>query len=680
MRSARLVGRGWSGPGLLFSLSLVLTTLGLVLHAQNRGVVGTERFFDPVLPAAALGFPALGGFVAARRRGDPLGWLCSAGALLAVAFFAEQYAVQALEVRPQELPAGTLLGWLGGWLWLPGYLILWTLLPLLFPDGHPPSSRWRPLVAIVVALIAVATVLAAVGADDLTVPTPTAAVGVEGLHRLAGNLYAVGMLVLGPLCWLGLLSRYARSPSRERSQLRWPVVAAGFVVLVPLSSSAIGLWATVPLAAYQAAGVVAVLSVPAATAHAVVRHRLCGLDVKAGTLAGRLMVHVALLAAGLGGLLIGFYVLEAVVAGEHAFGLSVVSLLGSAIGLVVLQPRLQRLVDRLFSRTRNYDEVLSALGQCMQSDISTDALLPTIVEAVAVGLRLPHVAVTVGRGPEATASAAFGEVRGPVEVLPLVHQSVEVGRLTVSPRSPEEPFDATDRRLLASVAGQVAVVAYALCVSADLQRSREQLVATREEERRRLRRDLHDGLQPALAGVTLGLQAVRNVIGEGSRDDGAGELLGRLSSELETASADVRRLLYNLRPPALDALGLVGALRQQAIRFSLSPAAPDVVVKAGDDLAALPAAVEVAAYRICQEALENVRKHAAATTCEIVVVIVDDALHLEVRDDGVGIPATVEKGVGLVAMRERAAELGGHFSADGLPGGGTCIRAVLPRS
>lgn len=204
--------------------------------------------------------------------------------------------------------------------------------------------------------------------------------------------------------------------------------------------------------------------------------------------------------------------------------------------------------------------------------------------------------------------------------------------------------------------------------------SRERLVTTREEERRRLRRDLHDGLQPSLAGIMLGLEAVTNLL---EPSGPAEELLERLKQELQSASGDVRHLVHDLRPPALDELGLVGALRQQAVRFSLDPEGVDVAVAAPADLPALPAAVEVAAYRIGQEALENVRKHARARTCELSVALEGGSLHLAVRDDGEGLSGSPSAGVGLLAMRERAAELGGTCSVES-SGRGTCIRAVLP--
>jgi signal transduction histidine kinase len=255
-----------------------------------------------------------------------------------------------------------------------------------------------------------------------------------------------------------------------------------------------------------------------------------------------------------------------------------------------------------------------------------------------------------------------------------VHQNEVVGRLTVSPRSADDRFDAADRRLLADLAGQVGTIAYALCLTADLRRSRERLVSAREEERRRLRRDLHDGLQPALAGITLGLDAVGNML---AASGPAEELLDRLKAELQATAVGIRHLVYDLRPPALDELGLVGALRQQAIRFSIDPDGVDVVVTAPSDLPALPAAVEVAAYRIGQEALENVRKHSRARSCELSIELEAGLLRLEVRDDGEGLRNGAAPGVGLLAMRERAGELGGTCSVES-SSRGTSVCATFP--
>jgi signal transduction histidine kinase len=222
---------------------------------------------------------------------------------------------------------------------------------------------------------------------------------------------------------------------------------------------------------------------------------------------------------------------------------------------------------------------------------------------------------------------------------------------------------------------QAATAARTSRLADELQSSRERLVVAREEERRRIRRDLHDGLGPALGGVVFQLESARLLV---ERDPSlAAEQIAAACGMLQEVVADVRRLVHDLRPPALDDRGLVGALTQQAEQVSL--AGPATSVDAGE-LGTLPAAVEVAAYRIAGEALTNVVRHAGATTCAVHLAVEDRALVVTVRDDGRGIAAEAEVGVGMVSLRERAAELGGRVDVSCPAGGGTLVRAVLPLS
>ena len=210
--------------------------------------------------------------------------------------------------------------------------------------------------------------------------------------------------------------------------------------------------------------------------------------------------------------------------------------------------------------------------------------------------------------------------------------------------------------------------------AAELQRARERLVAAREEERRRLRRDLHDGLGPALAGAALKVEAAENLFA--SDPAAASGLLEDARAEIQDAVADVRRLVHALRPPALDELGLVGAVREQAERLSVGDH-PHVDVEAPEQLNALPAAVEVAAYGIALEAMTNVARHADACTC-LVRISINGGLELEISDDGHGIPNDYRAGVGMASMRERAEELGGTCDIEHGDGRGTRVRARLP--
>jgi signal transduction histidine kinase len=203
-----------------------------------------------------------------------------------------------------------------------------------------------------------------------------------------------------------------------------------------------------------------------------------------------------------------------------------------------------------------------------------------------------------------------------------------------------------------------------------LRSAQERLVLAREEERRRLRRDLHDGLGPALAGLTLRVDTVRNLLADPVV---AEQELLRLREGIQSTVRDVRRIVEGLRPAALDDLGLAEAVHQLADRT----ATPSVEV-ACDPLPRLPAAVEVAAYRIIQEALSNATRHGGASQVRVGLSLDGAALAVTVADDGSGEVVPRPGGVGLSSMRERAEEIGGRFELAACPGSGTVLSVVLP--
>jgi len=209
----------------------------------------------------------------------------------------------------------------------------------------------------------------------------------------------------------------------------------------------------------------------------------------------------------------------------------------------------------------------------------------------------------------------------------------------------------------------------------ELQRSRERLINAREEERRRLRRDLHDGVGPQLAALMLELETASALVSDNPQ---ASALIAKLSERTREIVADVRRSVHALRPPALDELGLVGALSETAGQYGRGDLR--VSVETPEELPLLPAAVEVACYRIAQEAMTNVVRHAEASNCWIRIALDEEAdvLHLEVEDDGRGIGANVKAGVGMSSMRERAEELGGNCAVGLSARGGTLVSAFLP--
>jgi signal transduction histidine kinase len=252
----------------------------------------------------------------------------------------------------------------------------------------------------------------------------------------------------------------------------------------------------------------------------------------------------------------------------------------------------------------------------------------------------------------------------------LVAGGTRLGSLHLEAAPDRDPFRRGDQPLLEEVGAQVGAVVQAVLANRELKRSRQEIVTAREEERRRLRRDLHDGLGPTLAAVGMQLAAASAML---DRPDELRALHAELQEQTRQALADIRRLVYDLRPPALDELGLGPAIAQQGQRF----AGLAVDVHAEGDLDRLPAAVEVAAYRIAAEAITNAARHGAARTCSVRLSL-NGALDLEVVDDGTGITDAARAGVGLSSMRERAAELGGSCEVGPAPGGGTRVRARLP--
>jgi signal transduction histidine kinase len=280
--------------------------------------------------------------------------------------------------------------------------------------------------------------------------------------------------------------------------------------------------------------------------------------------------------------------------------------------------------------------------------------------------------------------AGDGDVtRLPLHAITLSYQGETVGELRLAPRAPGESFSPLDRRLLQGLAHQAGVAAHAVHLTldlqqlnTDLQRSREQIITAREEERRRLRRDLHDGLGPQLASQALKLEALRDLIR--TRPERAEQLVDELITKSQETIADVRRLVYGLRPPALDEFGLLGAIREYAHQCASN--GTRVTVTAPEQAPPLPAAVEVAAYRIAQEALTNVIRHAQAQNVDVRVAVAEGqaALQLEICDDGIGLPSVHHAGVGLNSMRERAEELGGECQIEAGLDGGTRVFVRLP--
>ncbi len=516
------------------------------------------------------------------------------------------------------------------------------------------------------------------------------------LMRWPPFLLASLFLGLGLVWGFAQLYRYRRvSTAIQRQQTKWilfGMLVSMFVDAADLLPRLVwptlaqsGLAHTLYVILSEVTFPLFLLLIPGTIGFAVLRYRLWDIDL----IINRTLVYGLLSAS-----IVGLYLLVVVGLGTlfSALGNLLLSLLATGLVAVLFHPlreRLQQAVNRLmFGERDDPYGILLRLGSRLEATLSTDSVLPTIVETVAQALKLPYAAITWGQGaaecsPVVAASYGRAEERRVFVRVPLVYRQEQVGELWLAPRGSSEGLTPADQRLLQDLARQVGVAVHAVRLTADLQRltsdlqrSRERLVLAREEERRRLRRDLHDGLGPRLAGLTLKLETASNRLGQ---DPLAETLLSDLIAHTQDAVADIRRLVYALRPPALDELGLIPVLQEQVLLYSdQGPNSIHISLEAPRYLPPLPAAVEVAIFRIAQEALTNVVRHSHASRCVVRLVLHECLLELEVEDNGRGLAPTRSIGVGLASMRERAEELGGMCEVKQGPTGGTCVWVRLP--
>jgi two-component system, NarL family, sensor kinase len=652
-------------------------------------LAGSGAALPPGFPTAAiqaievigfLGVPILGGVIAAHRPENPYGWLwCAIGLSLGVNFLAVGYGTYALVVAPGALPGGLAAAWVSPV--MAG--VASGLLPfvfLLFPNGRLPSRRWRP-VAWTAALVGVVfTVLVAVGPgpsyDFPFVDNPVRFTGTTG--ELIQWLFVSDFVNVVLLAfWLTLLLsavslvvRFRRASGQERQQLKWlaavGVALLGFFVVTGFLSAWHGrlydavVWAVLASAVYAAIGI------------AVLKYRLYDID----RLLSRTLVYGLLTVGG-----VGVYVgvvksAEWLLREGAGLGGSLLATALIAVGFAPARDRLQRWVDRrLYGDRHDPVRAMARLGERLRDapgGVPGGDVLAGVLQAVCEALRLPSASLRVDNGVEV---AAFGRPATASESIPLEHEGQRIGALLVGVRSGEDALGAADREVLGILAAPVAVALHAVLLSQELQRSRERLVAAREEERRRLRRDLHDGLGPILTAVTLKADAARSALEVAP--DRADALLAELRGDAKQAIGDLRRAVEDLRPAALDELGLLGALGQQVDRFARRGLS--IALVAPPALPVLPAAVEVAAYRICTEALTNVARHAQAHQVTITLTI-DGDLCLAVYDDGAASTTNGDgwrPGTGLQSMAERVAEVGGTLEVGPTSTGGR-VQASLP--
>ena len=633
----------------LACVSVACCAASLVL-AQSAG---SEADPDSSPADLVLGtvWPVVGALVVRARPRNPVGWVMLTTALLGPYLLAAAHAAETGGVGA----LGAFAAWVSIWGFAPYFFTVPVLLHI-FPDGHPISPRWRHVLAAVVAVAIVTTVarmFAPVTADLAPeVENPLGVAGADWLNALTGagalSLFWVGL----PLAVLSLALRMRRAGEVERVQLQW-LLLGGIVlvvgVLLPLDVGGAG-WGLA----------IGLFGLPIGIGVGMLRHGLFDIELTLN----RTVVFGVLTAFVVAVYALVVYGAQAMAPGSR-WGVVLVG--AAALGAAAARDRVQELVDRtLFGHRHNAYAVVARVGRDVAAASQPIEALQRLVDGLREALRLPYAAFTGGE-----VSVASGKPTHGSRVVTVTALGESVGELHVGLRAPHERWTPAQEAAVEEVAARAGTLAYAAALVTDIALSRGRIVAAREEERRRLRADLHDGVAPALAGTALQLESLAGKL------QATDPVLARraldLRDGLRAGVGELRAVVHGLRPPVLDQLGLAGALR------GLVAGHDNALCSGRIDLVRKPhAAVEVAAYAIAAEALGNALRHSVASRIVLTATDGEDELVIQVCDNGVGMPGRPRAGVGMTSMRERAAEVGGRLDVESTPGGGTTVRATLP--
>ncbi|WP_166872704.1 sensor histidine kinase [Salinibacterium sp. ZJ450] len=635
-------------------VAVVTGILGGLLHAVNAAAdrVHTPSFWFMGLATAI----AYGAVSVVLRRSDAV-WIrrvtAAIGASSGLALLAMEWAWLG------AVPLAGFALWIGSWLWVVAYVAILSVLPHVLPRGEVTSPRWRPALWLSVATLVVAsTVWAITPYDQQDFPLELRElVNPIGMSLATHPVTVIGvgvlLLVSTALAIASLAARWRRSGGLARQQLKWLLLgAAGTLVLA-------GLARAFPAGPTEVIAGLAMLPVPIALGIAVLRHGLWEIDV----VISRSITYAALSAAVIVVYLTSVWLLGSIL-GDWT-GAPVVATALAALVALPLHARLQRWVNlRVHGDVEEPHVALARLGDRLAAasdpqELST-RVLPAVVEQVTRSLRASGARLVLVDGTTAVFgnTAVFGDSIETDVATGVARVSLTYGGLPTGELMVHRPggLDASDHLVLARLATQAGVAAHTVLLAHEVQRAREAVVVAREEERRQLRRDLHDDIGPALAAVALQAEAALKLAVDDP--DAAAALIARLAPRLNQAVGDVRALVHELRPPTLDEFGLAASVHELAARMS-TPAVP--VTADVPDLAGLSAALDVAAYRIVAEAVTNAVRHAGGSSVQVRLAVAGGNLEIEVFDDGRGLPAEPVPGLGLTSMRLRAEELGGEL-------------------
>ncbi|MFP3122590.1 GAF domain-containing sensor histidine kinase [Ectobacillus funiculus] len=548
-------------------------------------------------------------------------------------------------------------------------LIAWILfIPFffLFPNGkHTP--KWTKYLSILWIITEVPYTL-----------YPNSLLSSRTWPEWLSGLYFFGFLFT---CIFAQVFRYKKTASNvERLQIKWfifslilfvcSIFISGLAGLLPEGINS--LFRSIFFLITVAIQALTLCLIPLSIAYAILKHRLWHIDF----ILSRTLTYVSLTF-----IVVCFHVffvsgLGALVRDPDNL---IISLVSTSIIAVLFQPLtvyLQRMVNRLIYGDRDEPlTILTRLADQLEGTLPITHVLPTILETTMKALKLPFIEITLKNGMSHHLGAALRESAS----FPLMHQGEEIGLLKVGFRTANENFSKRDFKVLNHLVKQIGIAAHSVLINTELQKSREKLVSTREEERRRLRRDLHDGVGPSLAAQTIKVGVAKQLLYNNPK--AAEELLSSLEDDLGKTLTDIRHLIYDLRPPSLDDLGLLGAVKEFAAQIKrphTGDKAFDIKIYTNRSDLTLSAAIEVAAFRIIQEALTNVIRHSKATSCMVEFQADEKGLAIVIGDNGKGMARDFKRGVGLSSMKERAEEVGGFCSIQSTENQGTRVEVYLP--
>jgi signal transduction histidine kinase len=653
----RAVAAGSAGLVTLAGIAAVTA----VDHSDGSHMASTlaQGFFVGTLAAVGV-------IVTLAVSGNRVGGLLLAGAVgLGVGGALTEVGIHGVVTRPGSVPGAGYFAALGPGFQAVGWLLTVIAVPLVFPDGRLPGSRWRwagwCTGAAVVALW-LGNVLSPT-AQQTRLAHWHSPLGLPGKWSAAADglsMVAVGLAVLvAGAAVVGLVARWRRGGPLLRQQV---LLFAGAICLPTGLLVAVVIANGVPGWMFAVAG----LPLPATIMIATLGHGLYDLR----RAANRTLLWLTLSAFVVAVYAIVVLVAAAAAPDRRSWWPPAVAAVAAAGLLLPAHRALQKAVNRIvYGRWREPYDVLADLGKRLVAAADVDRLLAATVDELTAGLDLQRVSV---RSVDGARIAGF-DVAADTTIL-LNAYGVAVGQLCY--QLPDRQLSDSEQRLLHDVASHLGGALHTRALYADLQRAREQLVVAREEERRRLRRDLHDGIGPALAGLTLKTVTARRLLPPDA--DRADRHLAALGEEIRHVTSDVRRVVEGLRPPAIDELGLIGAITQAVDRLA-ADTGPAITMSAPDTMPPLPAAVEVAAYRIAVEAVTNAVRHTHALHCHITITATGRELSLTIDDDGAGLSQTSRPGHGLSIMRERAEEIGGGFDVRSRSDrSGTTVHTRLP--